>query len=61
VEKDHQNWDTYIPFAMFCHNSAVDSSTNFQPFQLVYGNEIVVPNSFMRNPDPQYNYEDYYF
>jgi len=61
VEKDHQNWDSYIPFAMFCHNSTVHSSTNFQPYQLVYGNEIVVPNSFMRDPDPQYNYEDYYF
>jgi len=28
---------------------------------MVYGNEIVVPNSFIRNLDPQYNYEYYYF
>ncbi|KAL4083610.1 hypothetical protein QTP88_028926 [Uroleucon formosanum] len=44
VDKDPQNWDTYVPFAMF-----------------FYGNEITVPHSFTRDPEPQYNYEDYYF
>lgn len=61
VQKDPQNWDTYVPYAMFCHNSTVHTATNFQPYQLVYGNEIKVPNSFVRDPEPQYNYEDYYF
>ncbi|KAL4088679.1 hypothetical protein QTP88_023763 [Uroleucon formosanum] len=56
-----QNWDTYVLFAMFCHNSTVHTATKFQPYQLVYGNEITVPHSFTRDPEPQYNYEDYYF
>ncbi|KAL4126714.1 hypothetical protein QTP88_010923 [Uroleucon formosanum] len=56
-----QNWDTYVPFAMFCHNSTVHTATKFQPYQLVYGNKITVPHSFTRDPEPQYNYEDYYF
>lgn len=60
AEKDPKNWDTYVPFAMFCHNSTEHSSTKFQPYQLVYGHEIVVPNSFTRHTEPQYNYEDYY-
>jgi len=61
VDKDPQNWDTYVPFAMFCHNSTVHTATKFQPYQLVYGNEITVPHSFTRDPEPQYNYEDYHF
>lgn len=43
VNKDHQNWDTFVSFAMFCHNSTIHSSTNFQPYQLVYGHELTVP------------------
>lgn len=61
ASKDPQNWDSYIPYAMFCHNSTKHNSTNFQPYQLVYGHEIIVPNSFTRDPEPQYNYNDYYF
>jgi len=59
ANKDPQNWDAHIPFAMFCHNSTVHSATNFQPYELVYGNKLTVPNSFTRTPEPQYNYNDY--
>lgn len=61
VNKDPQNWDTHVPFAMFCHNSTTHTSTKYQPYQLVYGHPITVPNSFMKNTEPQYNYDDYYF
>ncbi|KAL4082901.1 hypothetical protein QTP88_029555 [Uroleucon formosanum] len=61
VKKDPQNWDTHVPFAMFCHNSTTHTSTKYQPYQLVYGHPITVPNSFMKNTEPQYNYNDYYF
>uniref|UniRef100_A0A2S2NNZ3 RNA-directed DNA polymerase n=1 Tax=Schizaphis graminum TaxID=13262 RepID=A0A2S2NNZ3_SCHGA len=61
VNKDPQNWDTHVPFAMFCHNSTTHTSTKYQPYQLVYGYPITVPNSFMKNTEPQYNYDDYYF
>lgn len=60
VNKDPQNWDTHVPFAMFCHNSTTHTSTKYQPYQLVYGHPITVPNSFMKNTEPQYNYDDYY-
>jgi len=61
ANKDPQNWDTHVPFAMFCHNSTTHTSTKYQPYQLVYGYPITVPNSFMKNTEPQYNYDDYYF
>lgn len=60
VEKDQQNWDTRIPYAMFCHNSSVHSATQFQPYQLVYGHPLVIPTSLLNNPEPRYNYDDYH-
>lgn len=61
TEKDHLNWDTKIPYAMFCHNSTIHSATKFQPYQLVYGNPVSIPSSLTKDPELQYNYEDYHF
>lgn len=61
ASKDPQNWDTQVPFAMFCHNSMTHTSTKYQPYQFVYGHPITEPNSFTKEPEPQYNYDDYYF
>lgn len=54
VQKDPQYWDAYGLFAMFFYNYIVHIATK-QPYQLVYGNDIKVPNSFVRDPEPQYN------
>lgn len=59
VEKDQLNWDTKVPYAMFCHNSTIHSATKFQPYQLVYGHPLVVPTSLLNSPEPRYNYDDY--
>lgn len=61
VEKDQQNWDTRIPYAMFCHNSTIHSATKFQPYHLVYGRPAIVPSSLTKDAEPQYNYEDYQY
>jgi len=61
IRKDQLNWDTKIPYAMFCHNSTVHSATKFQPYHLVYGNSVKIPTSFTNEPEPQYNYNDYQF
>lgn len=61
VDKNQQDWDEYIPYAMFSYNSATHSSTNFQPYELVYGYPVEVPHSLSRTPQPCYNYEDYNF
>lgn len=44
---------------MFMYNATVHSSTGFQPYELVYGRKISIPTSFTKNPEPQYNYNDY--
>jgi len=61
ANKDPQNWDTHVPYAMFCHNSTVHTSTNFQPYELVYGNKFLAPNLFTKSSEPHYNYNDYFF
>lgn len=59
--KDKNNWDTKVPYAMFCHNTTIHSATRFQPYQLVYGHPLTVPTSLLNNPEPQYNYDDYHY
>lgn len=61
IGRDQLNWDTRIPYAMFCHNSTVHSATKFQPYHLVYGNSVKIPTSLTNEPEPQYNYNDYQY
>lgn len=46
---------------MFSHNSTTHSATKFQPYKLVYGNSFTIPSSLLKEPELQYNYEDYQF
>jgi transposase InsO family protein len=59
--KNPQNWDVHVPYAMYCHNSSVHTSTGFQPHEIVYGYPLSIPNSLSRKPEPQYNYQDYQY
>lgn len=59
VEDKKQNWDEYVPYAMFVYNSTPHTTTGFQPHELVYGYQVEVPHSLSRTPQPCYNYEDY--
>lgn len=61
ASKEPQNWDVYVPYYMYCHNSSIHSATGFQPHEIVYGYPLVVPTSFSRKPEPQYNYQDYQY
>jgi len=47
--KNPKNWDTYFPYAMFCHNSSVHSSTGYQPHVVAYGYPLAAPNSLTRS------------
>lgn len=56
---DISSWDDWIPYAMFTYNTTPHSSTNFTPFELVFGHKAELPASVFTQPDPVYNYEDY--
>lgn len=44
---------------MFTYNTTSHSSTNFSPFELIFGFKANLPSSISSPPQPVYNYEDY--
>jgi len=61
VDKDLNTWDQLLPYALFVYNSTEHSSTNYQPYTLLYGKEINIPVNLRSNPEPRYNYDDYLY
>lgn len=39
ISPDHSNWDIILPFVTFAYNSAVQRTTGYSPFFLVYGHQ----------------------
>jgi transposase InsO family protein len=61
VDKDQLNWDTFVKFSMHSYNTTPHTSTNFTPHELVFGVQPQIPSSLMKNPESQYNYDNYAF
>lgn len=45
VSRDQQDWDLWIPFAVFSYNTAVHESSGDSPFYLLYGRDPDTPNA----------------
>ncbi|XP_075741492.1 uncharacterized protein LOC142790843 [Rhipicephalus microplus] len=39
ISDEHMNWDHILPFVTYVYNSAIQSTTGFSPFFLLYGRE----------------------
>lgn len=39
IRSDHTNWDTILPFVTFAYNTAIQSTTGYSPFFLVFGRQ----------------------
>lgn len=39
VSADHDNWDSVLPYVTYAYNTAVQSTTQFSPFRLLYNRE----------------------
>lgn len=61
VNKNLNDWNNYIPFALFMLNSTPNTSTGFTPFELMHGFKANIPISVCKSPDIIYNYDDYYY
>lgn len=61
VNKNLNDWDNYLPFAIFNYNTTPHSSTTFSPHELMFATKATQPASIYQNPAPVYNYDDYYF
>jgi hypothetical protein len=58
VREDQANWDEWIPYAMYVYTT-VHFSTNFTPFELIYGFKSEVPSALKETPSVDYTYDDY--
>lgn len=54
VAPDHSNWDSVLPFVTFAYNTAVQTTTGFSPFFLLYGREpsCTMDTILPYSPDP---------
>lgn len=59
INKEQNNWDIYVPSAMFCYNTSIHSSTHFSPYELIFGNKSDTPSTITQKPEFKYTYEDY--
>lgn len=56
-----EDWDKFVEFGIFTINSTKNETTGYSPFELLYGQKMTIPTSFMTKIDPVYNYENYVF
>ena len=40
VDVRHKTWDQVLPYVTFAYNTAIQETTRFTPFRLVYGREV---------------------
>lgn len=59
TDNDQSDWDIWIPYAMFIYNTTPHCSTNYTPFNLLYGFEATLSAELRKSPNPLYNYNDY--
>jgi len=60
VDKDNE-WDNLLCYATFCYNSTIHTSTNYTPYELVFGHKPNIPAALSRKVEPQYNYDNFIF
>lgn len=61
INEGLNDWDTWIPYAVYTFNTTPHSSTNFSPYELLYGFKPILPNTLKTKPQAVYNYDNYLF
>lgn len=59
VQKEEEQWHTFIDYAIFAHNTTPRTVTNFTPYELLFGHEHNLPIEILKRDVPIYNYDSY--
>lgn len=60
TENHPEAWSSWLPFWCFSYNTSVHSSTNYTPYELVFGKKCSLPHNLTQNIiDPLYNSDHY--
>lgn len=57
--EDQEDWDAWLPYAMFTYNTTPHSATGHTPFELVFGRSAEIPTAMKREPRAGFVYDDY--
>ena len=60
INQNQTDWDEYISLAMFTYNTHVHRSTEFTPYELIFGHKAYIPTTISQNPQFKYTYDDFY-
>ena len=47
IQKNLKNWEDCLPFIEFLYNRSVHSTTNFSPYEIVFGFNPLTPLDFL--------------
>ena len=59
VNEDQTSWDGWVPFATYVYHTTLHSATGFTPFELLFGRPSTLSSALKKQPERQYNYDDY--
>jgi hypothetical protein len=52
ISSDQKDWDISLPLVTMAYNTAVQESTGYTPFYLMYGREAILPSDIALGTDP---------
>lgn len=58
-DDDKFNWDLWLPYFSFCYNSNVHFATSYAPFELLFGENLNIPDGTLQTPTPVYDVDDF--
>lgn len=59
INENQQNWDIFIPYAMFTYNTTPHTATNYTPHELLFGFKAELPLTISKPPAIKYTYDDF--